>query len=167
MDRKAASGRLASIGYVVVPIGLGRRTERLVESWVAFLGGFPRNVPEELIGPPIMHIRHDAKRASVTDRPSYFTNDIFPQHTDLAYSAHPAKYLLLHCICPASQGGQIFVSDCARALALLSPLDHHTLNTLKVSFRAPPNTSCHTLLNIRSARLQVDRKSLDLGRTVC
>ena len=62
------------------------------------LGSSRLNIPEQLTGPPVMHLRFDESKAQSTSRPAYFTSSEFPLHTDLSYVDNPPRYLLTLCI---------------------------------------------------------------------
>ena len=139
MNPSDARLMVTAVGYAVVTVPVTEHAGSDLLQWVSDLGGAPKGIPEELLGPAIMDVRYDSAKAARSDRPSYFTNDAFPSHTDLAYVKRPPRFLLMYCLSETVTGGEPTVSDCRVAWRNLDAGSRAALAEAKVQFRAPPN----------------------------
>ena len=105
------------------------------------LGSPKLRIPEQLSGPPVMHLRFDETKARTTSRQAYFTCGEFPLHTDLTYVPNPPRYLLTLCIEPDGRGGgMIVLADLELAWSRISVPDQQLLRQPSFDFENAPNT---------------------------
>lgn len=127
--------------YGVARIRGVSRDESGILEYAERLGSSRLNIPEQLSGPPVMHLRFDEGKAQSTSRPAYFTSSEFPLHTDLSYVDNPPRYLLTLCIqADAAGGGVSTIASLELAWQLLTETDRRTLMQHCFSFENAPNT---------------------------
>lgn len=130
-------GKLDRAGAVVLS-GLDCGSADAMRALANAIGSADTGIDEDLIGPPVMHLRHDPDRSARTHQPAYFTADAFPLHTDVSYVACPPRYVLVHCVDPGGPGGECLLADNRPAIASLDPASRETLTRPWYRFAFPP-----------------------------
>jgi len=103
------------------------------------LGTTELGIDPEMSGPIVMDLRVDPSKAALGSRPSYFSHDRFPVHTDMSYVPCPPRFLLTQCVHPGDGGGSALLTDCAVAWRLLSADIRSLLSERLFTFPYPPN----------------------------
>ena len=104
------------------------------------LGTTDLGVTAEMSGPLVMDIRYDGTKTTADRRPSYFSCDRFPVHTDMSYVPSPPRFLLTQCVHPGGGfGGATLLADCSHAWTALPPDSQTTLSEALFTFAYPPN----------------------------
>lgn len=103
-------------------------TEEPILGIAGLLGSLALDLDAGVSFPTVMDIRQDMTARKFGDRPSYFTVDKFPLHTDLSFVTGPPRYILFHCVLPDEHGGgATLLSDCQQAISDLSSADQSVL----------------------------------------
>jgi alpha-ketoglutarate-dependent taurine dioxygenase len=110
------------------------------------LGTTDLEIDPEMSGPLVMDIRYDDSKTVAGQRPSYFSRDRFPVHTDMSYVPTPPRFLLTQCVRPGHGGeGAALIADCSAAWAALPLPSRAILSEKLFAFGYPPNcTEGHT-----------------------
>lgn len=139
IDAKDFKHVLDRQGAVVIP-GV-RSDESGILQYARVLGSPELDIPVQLSGPTVMHLRFDDKKAQDTDRQAYFTSGAFPLHTDLSYVSNPPRYLLTMCVTADESGGGITtLASIESAWQQLSSAHRSVLMQRSFSFENAPNT---------------------------
>jgi alpha-ketoglutarate-dependent taurine dioxygenase len=104
------------------------------------LGTTELGIDPAMSGPLVMDIRYDDSKIVAGQRPSYFSRDRFPVHTDMSYVPDPPRFLLTQCVrSEAGAGGAALLADCSAAWTGLSPALRAILSEKLFTFEYPPN----------------------------
>jgi alpha-ketoglutarate-dependent taurine dioxygenase len=104
------------------------------------LGTTDLGVAAEMSGPLVMDIRYDGAKTVAGQRPSYFSCEKFPVHTDMSYVPSPPRFLLTQCVRPSNGfKGATLLADCSLAWAALPPDSRTILSEEMFTFAYPPN----------------------------
>lgn len=104
------------------------------------IGSIETGIDMQLIGSLVMDLYYDPIKIKTNQRPAYYTSDAFPVHTDLSYVDLPPRFILMHCIQPASDGeGITLLANCALAFKKLPEHFQNILTQPIFYFSYPPN----------------------------
>jgi alpha-ketoglutarate-dependent taurine dioxygenase len=163
---------LAAHGVCVVK-GTDASTDADIVRLARLLGTTNLGITREMSGPLVMDIRYDSSKAAAGQRPSYFSRDKFPLHTDLSYVPSPPRFLLTQCVDPGTGlDGAALLADCSAAWTALAPSFQKVLTEPLFTFPYPPNCEqghsaalaiCTTTNGMRRWRFRPDGMTYPFG----